>query len=251
MKRMTMTIGAVAAAAITGMADAAIIFFTVESAFDTALVNAGKFSKGIEDFEQALISPGQGTLLNDPLNINNLLDHFGQPVFDPGDFIDNLTFQANTNGTPGINDPGVNGLNPRGSTALALFGAGFGGAPNVGLRANFFADSLDILSGPPAGGNHTALGMHVFTFSAGSVQVRVFDKNEQQVGIVLLTGAGIAGQFLGILATDGETIGRVNIWDLNGFAEGVYDVQTYIIPAPSALALLGLAGLFGVRRRRG
>ncbi|MCH8344630.1 MAG: PEP-CTERM sorting domain-containing protein [Planctomycetes bacterium] len=248
MKRMTMTMGAVAAAAITGMADAAIIFFLDEALFDQALADAGKISKGIEDFEQALIAPPPSNvaILNDPLNINNL-----QGAFNPGDFIDNLTFQANTNGTPNINDPGVNGLNPRGASGLVLFGAGFFGSANVGLTPNFTNDSFDILSGLPAGDNHTALGMNVFNFTESPfpLEVRVFDKSEQQIGLISIQ-TDLSGSFLGILATGGETIGRVNLWSPDAFLEGVYDVQTYIIPAPSALALVGLAGLFGVRRRR-
>ena len=246
MKRITMTMGAVAAAAITGTTDAGIIFFTDEAAFNQALADAGKISKGIEDFEQALISPNQAIFLDDPLNINNL-----QGVFNSGDFIDNLTFQSNTNGTPPLNDPGVNGPNPLGVNGLRLMGPGFGGATNVGLVSPFGNESFDIISGPPAGGNHTALGMHVFSFTTffTPVEVRVFDKNEQQIGLIPIQ-MNISGGFLGILATGGETIGRVNIWSVHGSGEGVYDVQTYLIPAPSAWALLGLAGLFGARRRR-
>ena len=67
-----MTIAALAALAITGMADAAIIFFSDEIAFNQALVNAGKTLKGIEDLDQSLIPPFQNALLNDPLDINNL-----------------------------------------------------------------------------------------------------------------------------------------------------------------------------------
>ena len=48
-----MTIAALAALASTGMADAAIIFFSDEIAFNQALVNAGKTLKGIEDLDQS------------------------------------------------------------------------------------------------------------------------------------------------------------------------------------------------------
>ncbi len=253
MKRMTITIGMVAALAITGMADAGIIFYTDEALFNQALADAGKISKGIEDFEQTLLGPGFAAVLDDPLNINNLQDFTGQPVFNPGDFIDNLTFQSNTNGTPGIDDPGVNGLFPLGLKGLFLVGPDtLALGLSAGLLSGLGPDSFDILSGPPAGDNHTALGMHVFTLFTGGprpVEVRVFDKNEQQVGFFPIV-TNINGTFLGILATGGDTIGRVNLWSNDTFQEGVYDVQTYLIPAPSALALLGLTGLVGVRRRR-
>ena len=245
MKGVTITMGAVAVAAITGMADAGIIFFTDEAAFNQALADAGKVSKGIEDFEQALIGPVEALLMNDPLNINNL-----QGAFKPGDFIDNLTFQSNTNGTPDINDPGVNGLNPRGVDGLRLVRDPDG---SVGLVSALESDSFDILSGPPAGGNHTALGMHVDTYIAAGppIEVRVFDKNERQIGLISIFPNPPAGQFLGIPATGGDTIGRVNIWDTLGpLQEGINDIQTYLIPAPGAWALLGLAGLFGPWRRR-
>ncbi len=227
-----------------------VTFFTDEAAFDQALVDAGQFFKGIEDFEQTGLNGN--VFFSDPLHINNLPD-----FFPPGDFIDNLTFQSNTNGTNSVNDPGVNGLNPRGVFALRAHGPGGGQTANVGLAAAFGADSLDILSGPPAGGDHTALAMHVFTYAVGGagplpVEMRVFDKNEQLAGepFTIMAGTG-AGQFVGILATGGETIGRVNIWGTGGFVSvGILDIRTYGIPAPSALALLGVAGLMGGRRRR-
>lgn len=244
----TFGLGVLAAFSLGGFADASVTFFTDEVAFDAALAAAGKISKGTEDFEQALLPlpPNDFLFLDDPLNINNL-----QGAFNTGDFIDNLTFQSNTNGTPPLNDPGVNGPNPLGVDGLRLMGPVFGQGPNVGLVSPFGNESFDILSGPPAGDNHTALGMHVFSFSTLTVpvEVRVFDKLEQQIGLISIQ-TNVSGSFLGILTTSGETIGRVNIWAVNGNAEGIYDIQAYLVPAPAALALLGLAGLMGARRRR-
>ena len=138
-----MTIGALAALAITGMADAAIIFFTDEIAFNQALADAGKTLKGIEDFDQALIPPFQSALLSDPLNINNL-----QGLFRRGDFIDNLAFQSNTNGTGSVNDPGVNGLNPRGKNGginAAINGDEVVVAPGANIETiNFFGKAITL-----------------------------------------------------------------------------------------------------------
>ena len=218
--KKSLCFGAVAAFSIGGFADAAITFFTNEALFNQALADAGKVSKGIEDFEQAILPPPPNNVvvLNDPLNINNL-----QGLFPRGDFINNLTFQSN------LDNPGVNGPNPRGVGALVLFGPGLAGSINVSLLSSQLADSFDIISGPPAGGNHTALGMHGATNQQGPfpVDVRVFDKNEQQIGgpFEIVVGSDVT-QFLGILATGGDTIGRVNL--SSSILEGVFDVQTYL-----------------------
>ena len=54
-----------------------------------------------------------------------------------------------------------------------------------------------------------------------------------------------------MLTTDGDTIGRVDVWDVNvAGSEGISSIAVYSIPGPGSLALLGLAGLVATRRRR-
>ena len=84
---------------------------------------------------------------SDPLNINN-----------PGPFdsvpLDNITIQSN------LNPQGQGGPNPRGGpNALVLVNAPVFGLDNTAILADTFVDSLDIISGLPAGDNHTASGL--------------------------------------------------------------------------------------------
>ncbi len=226
-------------------AQADIIFFTDQAAFDAALADAGKVSKGFEDFPW-LAPPnsvsGGGIVV---LDTNSDIPGF----VTPGTLIDNLTWQSNSGGedssqvTPDASD-------------IALFTAPFAGLPFNGLLANLPDHSFDILSGPPAGDSHTALGMTPFAIFGAftTVRVNVYDLLNNLVGSINNVPAPLDGSgFLGILATGETTIGRVNLWDgsaVDGF-QGIYNITAYVpIPTPGALALLGVAGLVSRRRRR-
>ena len=226
-------------------AQAGLQFFFDEAAFMAELEKKGKVLKGFETYPW---SAGAGGVIgvDDPLNINTSVPGW----IKPGILLDNVQYQSNL-------DPfGANGPNPRGGTGLALFTTGFIGATHNGLVANHFVDSLDILSGVPEGDNHTAMAMQVVSFNnspgGSAVVVSVYDKDGNTVGTTapFAAPANQGGVFLGIISNQGS-IGRVNIYDTNpGFdAEGLYTLGVYI-PAPGSLALLGLAGFFGRRRRR-
>ena len=223
-------------------ADGTVEFFTDPGLFDAALEAAGKVSKGKWDFA-ATNSQGPSAILgfSDPLNINN-----------PGPFdsvpLDNITIQSN------LNPQGQGGPNPRGPNALVLVNAPAFGLDNTAILANTFVDSFDILSGPPAGDNHNAMGMDVISLvpSGAPIHVTVFDKQDVEVGKLILPGTD-QKQFVGLIMNGGKTIGRVNIWDTGSEpqlgVEGITQLEVFV-PAPAALALLGLVGLIAGRRRR-
>ncbi|MCH8343247.1 MAG: hypothetical protein IH983_04595 [Planctomycetes bacterium] len=71
--------------------------------------------------------------------------------------VDNVTFQSNVGPNPQPPLP-----NPRGIDGLA-FGNAVANYDNNILIANTFLDSFDILSGPPAGDNHTAMSIEIVT----------------------------------------------------------------------------------------
>ncbi len=243
---MSKTMYAVAILLCAQAAHADVLFFVSQAEFQGALEQAGRIKKGIESFPW-LALPGSVTNLGDPLDINSSLPGWVKP----GDIIDNLTFQSN------LTPFGSNGTNPRGFAGLALFTQGFIGATQDGVVAGHFVDSFDILSGPPDGDNHTAMALQLISFNnspAGSaVTVSVYDKDDDLIGSAsdISAPANQGGTFLGILSTGGDTLGRVNIYDVNvGFAaQGIYSIAVYV-PAPGSVFLLGLAGLVGTRRRR-
>ena len=209
-------------------AQAQVDFYTNQADFDAAIEAAGKLLKGSETYPWTFVD-GSVLGIDDPLDVTTSVPGW----IKPGILLDNVTYQSN------LDPQGLNGPNPRGGTGLALFTTGFIGATSDGLVANHFVDSLDILSGPPAGDNHTAMAMQVVSFNSSpggsAVVVTVFDKDGNQIGKTPAFSAQAAagGAFLGII-TQGGTIGRVNIYDTNeGFdAEGLYSLAVYVSEGP-------------------
>ena len=102
----------------------------------------------------------------------------------------------------------------------------------MGLGASLFADSFDIISGPPAGDNHTAISFEViqlpgFGFPPPVFHISVYDKDDVEIGKFAMDGTINAKLFIGIIMTDGITIGRVDIWDQSGGAEGISSLALY------------------------
>jgi hypothetical protein len=229
-------VGGVGLLAIAYASQAQVQFFQDPVLFEAALAQAGKVSKGRSDL---LNTMGQSAIwgFTDPLDINNPNAYL--------DLLDNVRFQSN------LTPFGAGGQNPRGFNALVGVNKFTFGLDNNALLANYFVDSFDIISGPPAGDNHTAMALEVISLLSGGagVTVTVYDKNEVEVGQIAVPGAADNKAFLGILMDPGLTIGRVNIFDPTNGAEGITSIEAYI-PGPGSLALLGLAGLIGRRRRR-
>ena len=252
MKKRMIVLGSFAALALSGAALGDFIIFTDPGAFFAAIEAKGKISKGFWDFKPNNVGPDfiQGIPF---LNFQNipLITDTNTPIWDKMP-LDNIQFQSN------LTPFGTGGPNPRGGNELAFATPAFFGIKNNILVANTFVDSFDILSGVPVGDNHTAMALQVVSLSSVPsglpINITVWDKNEENSTRLVLPGPqGVEKQFVGILATDGLTIGRVNIYDTGSGpgsgAEGISSIEVYI-PAPGSLALLGLSGLFVRRRRR-
>ena len=155
----------------------------------------------------------------------------------PGDIPFDLAFDSNLTpyGTGGPNGRGPNG------NGLVVIGPSSGYCPSNMLAANYFVDSFDIFD---AAGDVVAMEFFSMSVLGVSMDITAYDDNGAYLGS---TGATIGPNRYGVLVTGADTLGVVNLYDGVG-AEGVMAVTTYI-PAPGALALLGLAGLARRRRR--
>ncbi|MHC5006755.1 MAG: hypothetical protein ACYTGF_05275 [Planctomycetota bacterium] len=209
-------------------------FFTDPGLFEEAAFEAGKFAKAVWDFKPDHVPPG-----TPGLPIGDFLDILSHPVNAPGVWldaagtdlwppeVDNVRFASN------LIPQGP--WKPRGTPdALAYWKAGsLPGLDNNALTANYFVDSFDIISGPPAGDNHTAIAFEVlqlpgFGFPDPVFIISVYDKNEQEIGSLTLTALPGQKLFVGILSKDpAVTIGRVDIWDTSGGSEGISFIALY------------------------
>ncbi len=204
-----------------------VSFFTDPAQFDQVLTSAGKLSKGQWNFKPDNLPPGGF------VGVGNFLDIFSHPVVAPGIWdnpdgslwpteIDNVQFVSN--------------LNPQATfvPGSGLFYAknGFNGINNNVLGTDIFVESFDIISGPPAGDNHTAISFEViqlpgFGFPPPVYHVSVYDKDDVEIGKFAMDGTFNSKLFIGIIINDGGTIGRVDIWDQSGGAEGISSLALY------------------------
>ncbi|MHC4414460.1 MAG: hypothetical protein ACYS0G_04170 [Planctomycetota bacterium] len=210
-------------------------FFTDRVEFDIAIQQAGKFLKTLWNFKPNAQPDNSVVALDDVLDIFTHGDDPDDPWTDkagnnlwPPD-VDNVVFSSN------LEPQGP--LSPHGLDGLAFVTPGFLGITNNALLANFFVDSFDIVSGPPAGDNHTAMALELISLAGDPntvFHVTVYDKNDEPLGKFLMTGAPAEKSFLGILTKDPAiTIGRVDIWDESGGAEGISSFELYFQDFPN------------------
>ena len=191
------------------------VFYTDPAAFQGALDAAGKVLKVIEDFEENRLPPNSVENFCDPLDSNT-----NEAGFEPGDIPENVSFQSNLD-TPGMNP------NPHGCPdGFAVLTAGYLQAANVAVGANFFADSLDVITQ-----GHTAISMRVVDIVClGLMDLYVFDANNNHIGTLFgLSGADLNGTFIGIVAP--VEIGRINMTspDCGGL---IYEFAGYVAGEP-------------------
>ena len=238
---MKYILGIAASVTLCATASGDIIFFDIGAQgwqpFLDAVDSYGYYEESATDWGNL---PDWGLIgMDGPVDTNT-----ENGIIHPGDIPWNLAFDSNLNpwGIPGPAGRGVGG------NGLVVLGpaAGFGNPSNA-LLANYFVDSFDIFVTEGC-----CKAMAVWTLSvmgSNSVDITVFGPNEEVLGS---TGGAAppAGHWYGILMTpDQPCIQRVNIYDPGSGAEGVMGVIKYV-PAPGVLALFGLAGLVGTRRRR-
>jgi hypothetical protein len=205
---------------------ARVNFFRDLTSFWEAIDEAGKIDKFAWDFKPHNESP------NTP-QINDFLDIFSHGT-NPGDpwtgdagedlwppFVDNVQFVSNA--TP------KQDLNPAGGL-MFLTPENTSGMTNNALVEIMGDASFDIISGEPAGANHTAFALELFAIGGDLptvITVTVYDKTEQVMGQVDVDYFGDKA-FIGILTKDpAETIGRIDVWDPSMGHEGVSYIQAF------------------------
>jgi hypothetical protein len=186
----------------------------------------GKFLKGVEDFEESNIPPGQIVGLPNPLrgNVPNVDPATGYG-FPNGLEQKNIVIQDNA--TPGCNPPNPN----PGATGIdiALAGAQFGNQNSKKITANYFANSLDLIF-PDPNENHTGVGFLLANnpfFGQNPWHISVHDKNGTvmaKVDVQVPQPEPSKG-FFGIWCE--RSIGRINVCGTNNTLELIDDIQMW------------------------
>ena len=206
-------------------------FFTDPANFFDAVDAAGKIEKLFWDFSPHFLPDNTVVSLDDPLDIFSHLLHPDDPWSDGagGDLwpqdVDNLQFSSN------VNPQGP--FQPSFMDGLAFLTTGFNGLNNNVLLADFPLNSLDIISGLPVGDNHTAMWMELvrpLSTGVSSFHITVYDKQDQVMGELDVLGPALEKVFVGFVTKGQETIGRVDIHDVDGGFEGISSVAAFLLP---------------------
>ena len=204
--------------------DGDLIWFFDQDEFEAFNAGEGKVLKGIEDFEEAVLNPGDGIAVDDPL-VSGIPN---PPVFPVGlTGLPNLQVQSNlSGGNP--TDP-----NPRGANGLGAFGAPGGNFVSDVVIANFFVDSLDLIF---LIDEKTGVGGNTLHFNnSGTIEMRVYDINNNFLGMMPAPADPAGTNFLGVWSP--IPIGRINVFSPQGGAEGLDNIQAWQEgnPCPSDL----------------
>jgi hypothetical protein len=209
-------------------------FFLQPGLFQEELLAQGKYTKAVWAFKPDFLPlDTPPVIINDPLDINT------HPVNAPGVWqnaagdnmwppeVDNVQFTSNLNpGGP---------LQPAGEGGLVYLKPL--SVPDIDNNAltEYVLGSFDIISGPPAGDNHTAIAVELVSWDENGVNdpikwnITVYDKNDEPIGNFRYETEQPMGKlYLGMITKDPSiTIGRVDIWDEVCSYEGISMIELY------------------------
>jgi hypothetical protein len=223
---------------VANVATADVTWYDDQGAFEAAAAAAGLAFLELETFEESTLAPNSVVAFADPL----------APGVPNGPFPSGMTgctdwiYQSNTLGGNPVQP------SPQGADGLAAASVGYFEASSDVVVSNYFVNSVDI--DLYDGAEKSAVGFNTLTFGGGStVEVRAYGAGEAYLGMITVPADAAGSFFVGVIADDeDQRIGRINVYDPLGGAEGGDNIQTWI-PEPASLALLAIGALFVPRRR--
>lgn len=236
-----------AAMCMAASSPAAVTFYSNDqTGFANAMTAATLTSLGTEPFFNTLPA-GSSQNLTNPL----------QQGVPNGSFVNGLVVPM----TVQTNSLGGNPTTTTGGNFLLAEGGGGnrGNLTSVVARASTI-HSLDWIFAPSS----LIMGVDLNPFLLGNVsggttglsnnlQVRVYSTDNTLLGQANISADAAATQYLGIEATGGDLIGRINFWSTDpGRIPGGDNATLWAAPEPSRvlLLMLGIGGLW-LRQRRG
>lgn len=230
---------------------AGVVFYATPQAFDAA-TGSGYVAMGVEDWSSAGNAPIASVA--EPLQpgvANGVFPNGTNPAT-------GMTVQSNSHVTSGDSVAPGAGLfyAPTGFTGLSG-----NQQPSNQISANATGASFDMLFASVGDATPSALAFtptyyRLATSNTGTLTVKVFDETDGLLGTTTVPNVADALEdaFLGIQTTDGDVIGRVNVWAGATDTAGADDITVYTVPEISAFASGWLAVLVlgaGTRMRAG
>lgn len=235
----------------TGAHGATTFFVNNLAGFNSA--NSGNTLVGAEDWENNNLAPATiGSAFSDPL-----LPGVANGPFTSGISTTlNMKVQANTGGASSAT------LAPRGAGALIASSdgaAGFSGniAPSSQLSVNRISDSFDMIFDTP----FLAVSLVPLYFSdtgqpsTATLSIKVYNTSNVLVGSTIVSNVAdsLENSFVGVVASGGDMIGRINVSDAsatNNYS-GADSIRGFVVPEVSSSGILaGFAALMTFRRKR-
>ena len=208
------------------------IFHLSQASFDVAVLEACNATFSWDFTPNGLPPGGVSRPLDDPLDINTHADNPGDPwgeLWPPQ--VNNVQFSSN------MNPAGP--LDPRSMDGLVFARAGAFNLTSELLGANMFTDSFNVVViNPVVTDTRAAMSMKLVSLYITGLptevlfRVTVFDSLDQELEAIDIPAMDAEEVFIGVLTEEGDTIGRVDVWDMNGNVmdggvEGISTITTY------------------------